>query len=243
MRQLHPVSTHEKFVASGVYTHFRGERQVGIVESWSINDQPGNGQIVRVDYDGREHDGRSILIEAWLNSQKRTERFDIQAYGSERDSIKHAKARYLLMDGKVQITRAINGMIQPLEEMSADSSTIIYPGTALFEGFMVAQSAAHEQDIPVISYNPLYAYQAHQSVDVFRGYYQKYAAVRFLEKRIITITGKLFEARGYESPAAMRDQCTVAWLDEKGILLRLDNPGGLTILLTQYARRPELKKS
>jgi hypothetical protein len=241
MRQLHPSSVHEKLVASGVYSHFRGEKQVGIVESWSINEQPGSGQIVRVDFDGRERDGRSILIEAWRNTQKRTERFDVHAYGSERDEIKHAKARYMLLDGKVQITRVINGEIQPIEEVDADSNTVIYPGTALFKGFLVGQSAAEQQDIHTITYNPYYAYQPNLSTDAFRADDHTYDAARFLERRNITITGKVIEARGYEIPVPIGNEWPVAWLDEKGILLRLDNPGGLTILLTQYARRVEPK--
>lgn len=239
MRQLHPVSIHEKFVASGVYSHFRGEKQVGIVESWSINEQPGNGQIIRVDYDGRESDGRSILIEAWLNSQKRTERFDIHAYGSKHDIIKRARARYIIMNDMVQITRVINGNIQPVEELSADSSTIIYPGTALFKGFLIGQLVVEQRNVRVITYNPFNAYQPQQLTDAFRGYEHDYDGVRFIERRNIAITGKLFEARGYESPAPVLDEWPVGWLDKKDVLLRLDNTKGLTILLTQYARRPE----
>jgi hypothetical protein len=242
MRQLHPVSTHEKFVASGIYFHFRGEKQVGVVESWSINEQSGNGQIVRVDFDARESDGRSILIEAWLNTQRRIERFDLQAYGSQRDVIKYAKARYIIIDDEVQITRIINGEIQPIEEMNAESGTIIFPGTALFRGFLIAQSAAEQQDIRIITYNPFYAYQPYQPTDAFRGFNHVYDAVSFVEKRNITITGKLFEARGYESPMPILDEWPVAWLDENDVLLRLDNTRGLTILLTQYARRPEPKQ-
>jgi len=241
MRQLHPISPHEKFVASGVYSHFRGEKQVGIIESWSINEQPGNGQIIRVDYDGRERDGRSILIEAWLNGQKRTERFDLHAYGSKDDAIKQARVRYIWMDDKVQITRVINEEIQPIEEINADSSAIIYPGTALFKGFWVGQSAAKHQETRIITYDPFYVYQPHQPVDAFRGAYHDYDAVRFLEIRSITITGKLFEARGYECTTPILNEWPVAWLDENDILLRLDNPGGMTILLTQYARRVEPK--
>ncbi len=242
MRQLHPVSTHEKFVASGVYNHFRGEKQVGVVESWSINEQPGNGLIIRVDFDGRESDGRSLLIEAWLNASRCVERFDLHAYGSQQDVIKQAKARYIIIDDRVQITRIVNGEIQPIEEMNADSGTHIFPGTALFRGFLIGQSAAEQQDIRIITYNPFYAYQPYQPTDAFRGFNHTYDAVRFIEKRNITITGKLFEAHGYESPMPIMEEWPVAWLDEHDVLLRLDSTRGLTILLTQYARRPEFKK-
>lgn len=64
MRVLHAVSQQETFVASGKYIYRRDGEQLKGSETFSIHQQPDGGQFIRIDYDWREMDGTSQLVEA-----------------------------------------------------------------------------------------------------------------------------------------------------------------------------------
>jgi hypothetical protein len=243
MRQLHPVSLHEKFVASGIYSHFRDNKPMRLLEHWSIHKQPDGAQIVRVDLDGRDYDGRSILIEAWCNPDQKIERFDLNAYGTADDTIKEVKANYLFFDHDVQIGRIINSDTRYQEEMTLPPDTIIYPQATLFMGHVVAQSATrNEKEFSTFTYNPFYAYSPYKIEDAFKGEVQVYDKPRFLREQELETAGQIFQSRCYEWPYPIVDEQPVICLDRYQTLLQYDGPGNSRILLTQYAQRPEPKK-
>ena len=93
MRQLHPVSLHEKFLASGLYTHLRDERPAA-TEEWTIHELPDGSQIVRVDIEDNAEQSRAmtILIEAWRTSEAKVERFDVWLNRRDHAGSQQAKA-------------------------------------------------------------------------------------------------------------------------------------------------------
>lgn len=64
MRVLHAVSMQETFVASGKYVYRRDGELLKGSEEFSIHEQPDGGKFIRIDYDWREMDGTSQLVEA-----------------------------------------------------------------------------------------------------------------------------------------------------------------------------------
>lgn len=64
MRVLHAVTMQEKFVASGTYVYRRDGELLKGSESFSVHEQPDGGQFIRIDYDWRDMDGTSQLVEA-----------------------------------------------------------------------------------------------------------------------------------------------------------------------------------
>lgn len=67
MRVLHPISQREKFIASGIYRYTRGGVLAEGDEHFSIHALPDGSWFVRVDYDWRQLDGSSQLIEALVD--------------------------------------------------------------------------------------------------------------------------------------------------------------------------------
>ncbi len=64
MRVLHPVTQRERLVASGVYRYARRGQQLAGAEHFSIHALPDGSWFVRIDYDWRDLDHTSQLIEA-----------------------------------------------------------------------------------------------------------------------------------------------------------------------------------
>ena len=64
MRVLHAVTMQETFVASGTYVYRRDGEILKGSEQFTIHEQPDGGQFIRIDYDWREMDGTSQLVEA-----------------------------------------------------------------------------------------------------------------------------------------------------------------------------------
>jgi|GEM_PF-1755336 len=64
MRVLHAVTLQETFVASGSYVYRRDGEILKGSEQFTIHEQPDGGQFIRIDYDWRDMDGTSQLVEA-----------------------------------------------------------------------------------------------------------------------------------------------------------------------------------
>jgi len=60
----------ETFVASGTYVYRRDGEILKGSEQFTIHEQPDGGQFIRIDYDWREMDGTSQLVEALTDPSK-----------------------------------------------------------------------------------------------------------------------------------------------------------------------------
>ncbi|MBZ0278421.1 MAG: hypothetical protein K8I60_19900 [Anaerolineae bacterium] len=154
MRALHNVKATEKFVASGIYQYEINGRPAGISEQWSVHELPDEAHLIRVDYDAREHDGLTVLVEA-LTAQPphwdHLERFDVQMIQSG-DGVQH-KVRLTVTPGErgVLVGTAIQGGEMRYQEVELPPAAIIRPPGHIFTGMMVEQAAGRGDSVPVFS--------------------------------------------------------------------------------------------
>jgi hypothetical protein len=247
MRQIHPVSFHEKFVASGVYEYYFDDRPTGSIERWSIHELPDGAQLVRVDQRWASGSPKEILIEAWRSPLEevggRIERLDISALG--RDGNK-GKATYMFESDRVQVGYTVDDKQRQQSEISRPPNCVPSVNSTLFLGFLLANVAkANGECIPICSCNPFLSYDV--KIEEF--------GAAFRELGVITIAGKSRPAWRCQRvhPCALVSEDRVidwevlpsVWLDEYSIVLTTEYPGqdGIVALLTQYARRPEPPES
>lgn len=156
MRYLHNLTPHEKLIAQGTYTHFHGEEPSGIVEHWSIHQQPDKSLFMRVDWDGRAAHRESVLIEAWINSDnQKIERFDIRAFGTPSNKINLLRANYQL-NGKLNMDsrRTLNNLPRQYQEMALNKETWLQPYGTLFEGLTIKHVQNQQTDeLPIMVCN------------------------------------------------------------------------------------------
>jgi hypothetical protein len=251
MRQIHPVGFQEKFVASGTYTHYRDDKPSGLVERWTIHELPDQSQLVRVDWDGRadeiHHD--TMLLETLYSAGtpgKKLERLEIHAFGAAAQQVKvvnlkTVKASYIFFEDHVQVIRVLDNQPPLIHESEWSPEWVVRPaGTRLLMGFAIARYAVQPgTKIETFFYEPSY-----QDNTAFEGHFC-YEIVRFVAEEDLEIAGKSYPAQKYEwlTPETLKPESNV-WLDEHNVLLRHESlwvDGD--VILTQYARRPELHKS
>ncbi len=233
MRRLHPIGKQEQFVASGVYKHFSGEVATGLIEYWSIH-EVGGAQFIRVDVDGREANGRSVLYEALRSPEGQIERVDLRAYGNAADEVKLVKASYTFFEEWIEIIRIVNSIIRFEEEVLTPSGIVIAMQAAVFSGLTISQRTALD-DKPVLAFSPVYDFFNLQRA--FSGTAAETYPVRPIGSTEFAVAGRLIAARIHESPEN-GEQVHRIVLDGDDIVLEHTGPTK-TIRLMQYARRPQ----
>lgn len=240
MRHLHPVGPAERFVASGVYSHYEGSTATGTIERWSIHELPDGAQLIRVDDDHRERDGSTVLIEAWRSPEAeggRIERFDIHALGGSDAPVKEVRATYMLTEAeRMSVGISLDKGERQQHEAQLPAGHLISPESLIFAGMEVEELAARGVETPVVGYLPVFIEeQAFHPVT----YYQ---TARFIEEKDITVGSKTYRARGYDQHSKLHEKVTRLWVDAYGILLTYNTSGeSHNAVLTEYARRPEPK--
>lgn len=240
MRSLHPVGIHEKFVASGIYTHQQGGLPTGTVEYWSVHELPDGAQLIRVDDDWREKDGSSILIEAWRSPHTeggKIERFDVHAFGGKSDPIKELRATFTFEGQTLDFGRTIdNG---PREQMSMElpPEYIVSPKSLIFSGFETGLLGLDPGDtLPIVSFIPTFLDMGSAFKPVM--YHQ---TVVFLKDDHLQLGKKTYETRQFEQHNAVQ-QRNILWLDAHDVMLQFKSADGEHgALLGDYARRPDPK--
>ncbi|MBZ0299239.1 MAG: hypothetical protein K8J31_05855 [Anaerolineae bacterium] len=234
MRRLHQVGKHEKFVASGIYAQLQQDTPTGLVESWSIHDI-GGAQFVRVDRDGRLTDGRSILGEFLRTPEGRIERVDMQAYGGPGDATRLIRMSYIFYEARVEVIRIVNHGQRSETEVALLPGFGIEVSFSILTGFMIAQAASQKADsLPIFA-----------PVDIFTDPGDYTGAVRQVARPclqgedVLDIAGKLFPVYRYQWAVEAGGQVATFWLDAQDTLLRSQTDDADTMVLTQYARRPE----
>ena len=227
MRRLHAVGKQEIFVASGVYEFEQNGAKIGLTETWSIH-EVGGAQFIRIDYDGRTYDGRSILYEALRNPNSQIERIDLRAYGNAQDAIRQVRGSYTFLDERVEVIRVVNYDVRFEEEVAMPAGVLIDPGPRALHGFTIPYSNQPQ----VTAFFPNYDFANPQRALKWRD--MTFTGYQFAGKEQIEIGKKSYSARIYQS----KNGCGRAWLDPYDILLR-EESASQTITLRQYARRPE----
>lgn len=142
MRYLHSIAAHEIFLASGEYRYWRDDAALKIVEKWTIHELRGGAFLYRVDEDGRDEDGLSILSEALISPDFQIERFNVQSFNPRDAELKDFKADYSFNPEYVQIGRRIQGNEHQYAEFPLMAGTLIYIKQTLFMGQLIRQIQA-----------------------------------------------------------------------------------------------------
>lgn len=142
MRTLHIVAAHEQFVARGEYHYFRDEQPMQVIESWTIHELAGGARLIRVDEDGRDEDGLTILSEALISPEGQMERYNVQSFNSRDPDVKDFKASYIFEADSVQIGRTIQGQEREYTEFPLVVDCLPYIKQTLFMGSTIRQVLA-----------------------------------------------------------------------------------------------------
>ena len=222
MRRLHTVGKHEKFVASGVYKHVELGVATGLREHWSIHDV-GGAQFIRVDVDGRDYDGRSILIETLRNPAGQFERVDEHHYSPA--AAKPQKISHTFFDDHVELIGLLDN--QRIEEtVMMPAGYGLFSHSWLLTGMTIQHTLQQTGTIMLLRLDMQTASFAWTRVE---------AAVESLGQKSIQIGERDVTAQCYRWQNNM-----IACVDPFGVILCAETPAA-QIVLTQYARRPEPK--
>ena len=224
MRQLHPVSFHEHFVASGTYVFYQDDVPTGDVEHWTLH-EPGQGAwTVRADHDGRDGTGESWLFEGLYNCERRHfERFDLSLYGTQ-----HTDAKFIFEPGEVQVSLRVDGVAKDrLDLPLPDAYTVRLPA-------LVADGLALADDKPTPAFVPALDFSA----GLVTGGTLETPIIEQQGVERVEVAGQMLDARVYRVRGEPSGEFT-AWLDAHDIQLCHQSATGLTAVLSQYVHRPE----
>ncbi len=246
MRQIHPVSFHEKFVASGVYTYLRGMQPTGTLEYWTIHQLPDGSQFVRADQDGRKEDGVSILMEVLHipdNKGGHIERFDAHFYAEKEKMMfgTEAQVRCVFFDDYVQISTRVENYERESIEMTLPRNYVVGLPVIVTLGFTI--TGIHDTKAAT----PVFGLEWGQSRETalsgrlnmlsvrYSGTSERYVAGHEIVTREYSVYPPLFGS----TPQTFDEPFETVWLDEHQILVEREDSAGERVVLTQYARRPE----
>lgn len=137
MRNLHVVSPNEIFVASGEYRYWREGVALAISEKFTIHQLDGGAYLYRVDEDGRDEDGLTILSEALISPDFQFERFNVQSYNAKDDVLRNFRADYTMNPDYVQIGRKMDKQEREYEEFALFENAQIYIKQTLYMGLTI----------------------------------------------------------------------------------------------------------
>ena len=152
MRYLHPVAVHETFVASGVYKFIKDGDELKRTESWTVHEHPDGEQFIRVDEDSRFVDGKSLLLEALVNTEGQIERFDIRYENPKfENSIKTLRASYTFSDEGLQVGYNVNGSERQHETLNVPRDAIFDIPLCAFRGKTTVQMQSHDSEMALFA--------------------------------------------------------------------------------------------
>ena len=235
MRYIHPVGVSEKFVASGIYRYYKNDEPTGLVEEWTVHEQPDGAWFIRVDKDGRFFDGRSELIETYRNPNGQIERFDITAYGGKDDAVKQFKGTYTIENGYLYIGRTLNNGERIQSEMMLPDQYIVNPGGYLFFGWAIP---ALVENAPL---SVVMRYGFHDTPEESFVTGMVYPTLTFYQEGALTISGRTLPAACYISGESKPEGAVNYhryWIGEHNIFFKHESDD-LRVQLDRYAHRPE----
>lgn len=228
MRQLHPATIHEKFVASGIYK--AGD---AVIEQWRIHELPDASWLIRVDCEAKGAEGYTLLIEALYGAHRQAERFDLRVYQRRGDVTREGRATYTFFDGRVIAVRTIDRDEHQRDEQDLPPDTVVYPPAWVFSGLALTQIAGRESAL-------VYTVNLEDVAGV--GWLHGQVEQRQIDRvgdKTLSVAGKSHQAAGYK----FIDDSRVYWVDAHGMLVQCESEQEAVIVLTQYARRPDVTGS
>ncbi len=237
MRQLHPVSLQEKFVASGRYIYYRNHELAGITEAWAIHELPDGSQIVRVDRETRSDSHMMVLlVEALRSGKVEVGRFDTRLYSLRGAVKRELRTSCTFFDGQVQIIQSIDRAQSHYEEISLPESAIICPPTLVFLGPVIPYIAEKDPEISIFT---LRFPDADSQLPIAEVVHHK---VEVVGHGMLEIGGKSYDVAGYHCLGGGYDARSVFWVDTHSSIVQYEMKHDDYVYqarLTEYARRPD----
>jgi hypothetical protein len=272
LRAIHPVSYHEKFVASGVYQEYDAPgffSSSEYTERWSIHELPDGSQIIRVDeewtvIDSREKavliDGTvlrseltysrvNLLVEVLKSTAGKFDRLEGRFYyGTVEGKPQQAKTSILFFGQHAEVMRQTGQRPAQWEMVELPEKYIIYPQSTLLIGLTISQflSQTNKTNLHVVTWVDFLTEQYYED-KLFQLKLSDYP----LPDDAPQISAATIEAatKTYIVKQIAFPSFTI-WLDEYGIPVKADTyiqPNEYKPepyrLLTLYARRPEPQTS
>ncbi len=236
MHFITPIQNDERFLASGIYTHYQQGQPTGFYQHWTLHQLPDNHERARVHMDGRNADGRDILIEFVRRVDGHSGRVvqcHVHATGTAQDSLKLVRARYTFEQDRVRVEREIDSNPIPEEFLSVPDGYVVRLASVLLTGYAVAEMAVRNgKDVPVVAYLPQFKDEKAFSLHVYN------QSAQFLKNDTITVDGKLVKSRLYKRWVSDNPETVFnVWLDDYDVPLKhADGDGYRRFVLTEYKR-------
>ncbi|MGB7341722.1 MAG: hypothetical protein WBC91_22685 [Phototrophicaceae bacterium] len=225
MRNLHVVAPNEVFVASGTYRYWRDNVELGISEQFTIHELQGGAFLYRVDEDGRDEDGLTILSEALISPDYQFDRFNVQSYNAKDQLLKTFKADYTFNPNYVQIGRQMQGADREYDEFELLHDSQIYIKQTLYMGLTIRNIMDVDGSSQVF---------APQLLSVDDNLLQK-IIVKHMDTEALIIGKRTIETRKFQ----IADD-VFYWLDQHDIPLQRQythNGAQYLVKVTNYAHR------
>ena len=232
MRYLHPVQSHEKFVASGIYKFFKNGVELRKTEEWTIHEHPDGEKFIRVDADSRFEDGMSVLLEALQNKEGQVVRFDVNYNNPKFEGgIKTLRATFSIDNDIMQVGFEMNGAERDYREIELPKFTIIDIPFSIFRGPTTVELARYG-DKPVPMFVPMFDF-----AQLFPGVVQIVESqVERVTEEEIGIGQRNIMSRRYRYP----DKAISYWIDVNQVVIKKLNAFKQQEFVTQisnYAHR------
>jgi len=222
MRYLHPIGLKEKLIALGEYSAQSNERVLGIVERWSIHQQPDGARLIRADFQ-RDVDSYYTLSEVWVSppaSGERIERLDVLLQRVK--SAQSNRITYQFLDDHVEIGRTIASGDRLYEEYELPKGYIVTPYVEAARGAALVKAALNPAESWLIT--PQYVFSTaleNDPKEAFKPLISK-LIVRAFGKEEITIDGKRYHATRYEYGYDHLQEQRIYLVDDNNIVLKYE---------------------
>lgn len=137
MRYLHNIAAHETFVASGTYRYICAGDELAVIEAWTLHELQGGATFIRVDEDGRDEDGLTILSESLISPEGKIDRFNVQSFNAKDTELPDFKADYVFEKNHVQIGRKVQGQEREYSEFDLMEGAQLYIKQTVYMGYTI----------------------------------------------------------------------------------------------------------
>ncbi|MFZ4826350.1 MAG: hypothetical protein ACOYLB_03255 [Phototrophicaceae bacterium] len=143
MRYLHPVAPHERWIASGTYEWVAvATHQMVAMEHWTVHEHPDGARFYRVDYDARQADGTTELVELWQSPPHegaRLERVEVLLFTPPAQRLR--MGLQLGGDGSL-IATASDRTSHDERVLDSPTPAFIFPRSTLYRGYLLQTLSA-----------------------------------------------------------------------------------------------------
>lgn len=207
MRVLHPITQRERLIASGVYRYTRSGQQLAGSEHFSIHALPDGSWFVRIDYDWRDLDRTSQLIEALYDPPAdggRLQRVVAQLHAP--DGVRRETADFHPRAALIGLSSA-SGDRQDVEVVLREGYAVLLLKTALV-GLQVARWPTGDEE-PVMAFC---GYRTHRSEPLVLESRRMRVGVEH-----VTVGGRDYETAVFDVDGEFTQRL---WVTAHGVVLR-----------------------